>query len=180
MTDPTRARLLIQLLDEIARMRGRLTSAFAEGRIASGLSDLEMVVLNAVFGAAQPPTVPQIGRSLGHARQVIQRAATTLVEKGLLDWVANPDHKRAHRLIVTDHGAALKAQADADGLAVAARLAEGMDAALLGRAVESLHAIRESIEAHARSRPVVDGDQSGRVMDDSHAVARIPPGLTAI
>ena len=153
MTDASRAALLIQLLDEVARIRGRISSAFAEGRIATGLSDLEMVVLNAVTGAAHPPTVPQIGRSLGHARQVIQRAASALVAQGLIEWVANPDHKRAHRLVATERGLARKSTADAKGRAVAERLTEGMDIALLERAVASLHAVRERIEADARMLP---------------------------
>jgi alkylation response protein AidB-like acyl-CoA dehydrogenase len=98
MTDTKRAQLLIQFLDEIARTRGRVTSVFAEGRTAIGLSDLEMIVLNAVFGAGSPPTVPQIGRSLGHARQVIQRAANTLVDKGLKTaWIIDTQPHGAAR-----------------------------------------------------------------------------------
>jgi DNA-binding MarR family transcriptional regulator len=150
MTDATPAELLIRLIDEMARTRGRVASAFAAGRAETGLSDLEMVVLNAVTGAAHPPTVPQIGRSLGHARQVIQRAATALVGQGLARWIVNPDHKRAHRLVATEAGISIKMRADAHGLAVARRLTAGMDAVILQQAILSLHAIRERLEDDAR------------------------------
>lgn len=154
MAHDPRAILFIRLLDEIARARGRISSAFADGRTLSGLSDLEMVVLNAVTGAAHPPTVPQIGRSLGHARQVIQRAAAALVAQGLAQWIANPDHKRAHRLAATEAGTAIKAEADAHGLAVAERITATMDAGVLEQAVSSLRLVRERLEADARATAI--------------------------
>ncbi len=171
MTQDLRPTLFIRLLDEVARARGRISSAFAEGRAETGLSDLEMVVLNAVTGATHAPTVPQIGRSLGHARQVIQRAATALVEQGLLRWISNPDHKRAHRLVATETGLALKARADARGLAIADRLTDGMDIALLEQAVSSLRAIRERLEADARISPSGAEPTGRESLDDRQTVS---------
>ena len=86
---------LVGLVDEIARLNGRLKSAFAASRRAVGLGDSEIMVLNAVVEAERPPTVAQIGRSLGHPRQIIQRAANSLVADGLIETRPNPDHKRA-------------------------------------------------------------------------------------
>jgi DNA-binding MarR family transcriptional regulator len=151
MSDTTSASHFIELIDELARTRGRIASVFASGRKAIGLSELEMVVLNAISGAADPPTVPQIGRSLGHARQVIQRAAATLVEKELACWIENPDHKRAHRLTPTVRGRSLKVRADEEGLRVAARLVRHADADQLRQAVETLRGIRRLLEADARA-----------------------------
>jgi len=59
MVHDRRATVLISLLDELARTRGRIASAFAPGREETGLSELEMVVLNAVSGAAHPPPRPR-------------------------------------------------------------------------------------------------------------------------
>ena len=172
MTDDMRATLFIRLLDEVARMRGRISSAFADGREQSGLSDLEMVVLNAVTGATHPPTVPQIGRSLGHARQVIQRAATALVERGMASWISNPDHKRAHCMVATEAGFAVKAAADSRGLDVAERLTRGMDPAVLEQAVTSLHQIRGWLEENARilaSEPAACASTASRRGDGPYA-----------
>jgi DNA-binding MarR family transcriptional regulator len=147
--NPERAEAFIRFLDEFHRVRGRISLGLS--RIyPENLNGMEIVVLNAVAGAAQPPTVPQIGRSLGHARQVIQRAANSLVESGLIETVPNPDHKRAHRLVPTDRGRAVKQEADRRGLERAGQITEGLDSAVIERGREALHAIREALERNIR------------------------------
>ena len=138
--------------DEVARLRGRLRALYSDTRDASGLAEMELTVLTAVVNAAAPPTVAQIGRSLGHPRQVVQRAANRLAELGLVAFADNPDHKRASLLVATGDGRALK-QADHDRAqavtdAVLARI--GQDA--FAGAADRLRAIREGIEALLRER----------------------------
>ena len=141
---------LISLVDSLSRLQGRLLSVFAPARPA-GLSPTEMTVLNAVGGATSPPTVPQIGRSLGHARQVIQRAANTLIAAGLIDMRPNPDHKRASLLVSTRRGMEVKAQADAQGAAIARALEAVIDPAIARQAVLLLDELRAQLDEHARS-----------------------------
>lgn len=147
--DHDRAASFIAFLDEFHRVRGRITVALS-GMFDEGLSDMEVVVFNAVAGASSPPTVPQIGRSLGHARQVIQRAANTLIERGLIETVANPDHKRAHRLVPTERGRIAKQIADRRGLEQADRMTAGLDRELIENGRAALHAIREVLEQNIR------------------------------
>jgi len=149
MLDP--AHQFIRLLDELARTRGRTAAAFRDLRAQSGLTEVENVVLTAVTGATRPPTVPQIGRSLGHPRQVIQRAADTLVARGLIAWRDNPDHKRARLLVPTATGEAMRRQNDLAGLERARRLAGSIDPALLAATVAGLHTIRAAIEENLRT-----------------------------
>lgn len=146
-----RARTFIHFLDELARARGRTTAAFRDIRIMHGLTEVENVVLTAVTGARTPPTVPQIGRSLGHPRQVIQRAADTLVGRGLLAWRDNPDHKRARLLTPTKEGGRLRHLADLAGIERAERVAATIDPALLAATVAGLRTIREAIEANLKA-----------------------------
>jgi DNA-binding MarR family transcriptional regulator len=141
----------IQFLDEIARARGRTTAVFRDIRIMHGLTEVENVVLTAVTGASHPPTVPQIGRSLGHPRQVIQRAADALIVRGLVDWRDNPDHKRARLLVATAEGERLRHLADVAGEERAARFSAGIDPELLAATVAGLRTIRESIETNLRA-----------------------------
>lgn len=145
------AHLYIQLLDELARTRGRTMAAFRDLRIASGLTDVENIVLTAVTAAVYPPTVPQIGRSLGHPRQVIQRAADALVTRGLIEWRDNPDHKRARLLAPTGTGEQMRHGRDLAGLERAERLASSIDPALLAATVAGLRTIREAIEDDLRT-----------------------------
>jgi len=141
---------LISLFDSLSRLRGRLSSVFAPAR-PEALSVTEMTVLNAVAGARNPPTVPQIGRSLGHARQVIQRAATTLVAAGLIEMQPNPDHKRASLLVCTRRGMDVKVEADARAAAIARSLDEVIDPALATKAIRLLDEMRGRLDQHARA-----------------------------
>ncbi len=91
---------------------------------------------------------------------MIQRAAAELVARGLARWTENPDHKRAYRLVVTEAGSALKAQADAQGLVIAERLAEVMELSVLEQAVSALHTVRGWLEADARGLSEGVGDRA--------------------
>lgn len=143
------ADLMIQLIDEILRGRSRLlgSETFYDPPELKGLPG---TVLTAVVLAAHPPTVPQIGRSLGYPRQTIQRQADLLVERGLVRFVENPDHKRAHRLVATEAGRALHAAADDRSRRWAARFTRGLSAEKLAITVETLRLIRHRLETEAR------------------------------
>lgn len=140
----------IRLVDEIARSRGRTDLAFRSIRTAHGLTEVENIVLTAVTHADRPSTVPQIGRALGHPRQVVQRAADTLSARGLVEWRDNPDHKRARLLVPTTAGTKLRQADDAEGLRLAVMLTDGLDARLIARVAADLRIIRKRIDANLR------------------------------
>lgn len=142
---------LVGLSDELIRLNGRLRSLFADARRNAGLGDSELGVLNAVVEADRPPTVPQIGRSFGQPRQLVQRAANSLVAAGLVETLANPDHKRALLLRATERGIALKREIDAQADARAQAIASGMDAAAIHAATEALHVLRRQLESGLRA-----------------------------
>lgn len=142
---------LALLIDAVARLHGRTRSAFSPAREGLGLNDMESTVLIAVVGAQTPPTVPQIGRSLGHPRQVIQRAANALVAAGLIRLADNPDHKRASLLLPTEAGRALQVRANARGNEIATTLMTALDSGQVRLATQLLTEIRSGIERHHRS-----------------------------
>jgi len=141
---------LIDLVDEVTRLNGRLKSTFAASRREAGLGESEMMVLNAVVEATRPPTVPQIGRSMGQPRQIVQRAANSLVEAGLIETADNPDHKRAVLLHATPSGTRLKREADARAEAIAAELGGDLDIAATRAATMALRSVRQQLEARLR------------------------------
>lgn len=143
---------LVVLVDETSRLGGRLKSVFADVRRSVGLGDSEMMVLAAVVEAERPPTVPQIGRSLGHPRQLIQRAANALMEQGLIETVSNPDHKRAALLRATAQGIAVKRDADARADAIARSLSSTLDLDVVREQVRALGVIRRQLEVQLRER----------------------------
>jgi len=141
---------LVGLVDEITRINGRLKSAFAGIRRSAGLCESEMMVLTAVVEAERLPTVSQIGRSLGHPRQLIQRAANALLTKGLIETLPNPDHKRAALLRATRTGTALKRRADVRADRIANGFAPALDLDEVRDTTRGLSAIRRYLEARLR------------------------------
>jgi len=113
---------------------------------------METTVLLSVAESGSAPTVPQIGRSLGHPRQVIQRAANALIAAGLLETMPNPDHKRAALLSVTDDGLSLKNRTSARAIKVGNELLKVVDPARCETVAQELHELRSDIEAFLRSR----------------------------
>ena len=142
---------LVALSDELIRLNGRLKGMFAGARRSEGLGDSELTVLNAVVEADRPPTVPQIGRSLGQPRQLVQRAANSLMDAGLIEAEPNPDHKRAVLLRATHQGTALKREIDTRADAIAEQVAGDIDADLVGQAAALLRDIRKELEARLRA-----------------------------
>ena len=140
------------LVDEVARLNGRLKSVFAPSRQEMGLAESVMMVLNAVVEAERPPTVPQIGRSLGHPRQRIQRAADSLEAAGLIETAPNPDHKRAVLLVATPRGIALKRKADARAEVLAGALGAGVELEKVRALTRALRTIRKQLEAGLRGQ----------------------------
>jgi DNA-binding MarR family transcriptional regulator len=122
-----RAAELIVILGEANRVAARCLQIFSRLREASGLSGLEVLTLMGISHAARPPTVPQVGRSLGHPRQVIQRAVRVLEEGGMVQMLPNPGHKRAALLVATEKGRELGRSIDAQAARIVGKLAEGLD-----------------------------------------------------
>ena len=143
---------LIRVLDEVVRIQSRFASLFEDLREMSGLNRMENTVLTAVLEASAPPTVPQIGRSLGHPRQVIQRAVDALVSRGLVEKRPNPDHKRVPLLVGT--ATAYESKKVTDGLAreIAEQFFRDFDRETCRRIGDDLHQLREAMEAFARRR----------------------------
>ena len=141
---------LILLIDEVIRLNGRLKSVFAGVNAASGLPAMELTVLTAVVAAQAPPTVAQIGRSLGHPRQVIQRAARALLAAGLIAAAPNPHHKRAALLLATSSGKRLKRATDRRALKAANNFLHHIDGARCERLVVDIRKLRGQIELQVR------------------------------
>lgn len=143
-----KVRELIVILGEANRIAGRCTQIFSRVREDCGLTGIETLTLIAIAHATTPPTVPQIGRSLGHPRQVIQRAVRVLEDEGLVQPLPNPGHKRAVLLVATEKGRALGWEVDAQAAEVIAGLAEGLDLDLgmLGAMSEGLLTLRDRID----------------------------------
>jgi DNA-binding MarR family transcriptional regulator len=145
---PARVAEVVLILAEANRVATRCLRDFSRVREVSGLSGIEALTLMAIVHAASPPTVPQVGRLLGHPRQVIQRAVRVLEQRNLVELQPNPAHKRAALLVVTDLGRKLGRGIDAEAAQIVAGLADGLDIDLpsLGALSDGLLALRRQMD----------------------------------
>jgi DNA-binding MarR family transcriptional regulator len=150
---------LTALISEVFLLHGRLTNVFSNIKDAVDLTGMEALTLFAIVNSEKPVTIPQIGRSLGHARQVIQRAANALEQRGLIKSMENPGHKRAAFVVSTDDGRRMKLLFDEAGRDVARTLSDGMDGATIAASHEGLRRLRKNAENRERER---HGHQAGR------------------
>lgn len=148
------ASALIELIDEVTRLRGRVFAVHKQGNDATQMGGLQWLVLSAVVGAREAPTVARIGRSLGHPRQSIQRLADELVQRGLIAQQDNPEHARARLLVPTLAGSALHQAQSLHSLDWAARIVGDLDLTALEHSIATLRLLRQRIEADYKNTPL--------------------------
>ena len=93
---------LTALIIPAIRLRALFTSAGEALAKPAGQTLARWLLLEAVVTA--PATVAQIARTMGLARQSVQRVADLLERDGLTVYVANPGHRRAKLVRLTGRG----------------------------------------------------------------------------
>jgi DNA-binding MarR family transcriptional regulator len=93
-----------------------------------GLTSARWQILGAIVAAERPQPVAWLARDLGANRQNVQRIINDLQKEGFVAFEANPHHRRAQLVVLTDKGrqtfdAAMRMQAPwinnlSDGLSV--------------------------------------------------------------
>ena len=69
-----------------------------------GLTSARWQVLGAVALAGRPLTVPQIARRMGLTRQSVHTTVNRLVADGIVELVANAEHRRSQLVRLTELG----------------------------------------------------------------------------
>ena len=95
---------LTDLIIPTIRLRALFTTAGEAIARPAGQTLARWLVLEAV--AQAPRTVAQIARTMGLARQSVQRVADLLERDGLTAYAENPDHRRAQLVRLTPDGSA--------------------------------------------------------------------------
>ena len=143
------------LLNEVAYTYFPLR-AFGDQMIARfGQSTAEWGLLRSLDERGDQ-TVAALARSRPVARQWIQRLANQLSRQGMLEFVENPDHKRAKLMRITPAGRTLLAQITTVLEPRAAAMQQEFDERELSRTVDTLRKLRERLTAEYR-RPKGSG-----------------------
>src|SRR5438067_7070382 len=119
---------LSSLMLDLFRLNSLLLTAGDRLVARLGLTSARWQILGAIVAADRPQPVAWLARNLGANRQNVQRIINDLHKEGLVAFEANPHHRRAQLVILTDKGrqtfdAAMRLQAPwinslSDGLLV--------------------------------------------------------------
>ena len=102
------AKIFIELILETFRFNGLLISVGDGLTKELGLTSSLWQVLGAI--RETPIPMAQIARNMGLSRQGVRRSTNILIDKGLVRFEENPDHKRARLIVPTEEGRKILAQ----------------------------------------------------------------------
>lgn len=139
------AQALADLVGESVRLHGRLLAASDRMSRDLGLTGARWQVLSVLGRSPEPTTVSELARWMGLTRQSVQRVADALAADGMIEYVDNPNHRRAPLLSMTAHGRALLARLDERRYRWAKEVAAELDAADIEAAVGLLRTVRQRL-----------------------------------
>jgi DNA-binding MarR family transcriptional regulator len=92
------------LMLDLFRLNNRLLTAGDRLVSGLGLTSARWQILGAIVAAERPEPVAWLARNLGANRQNVQRIINDLQKEGLVVFQANPHHRRAQLVLLTDKG----------------------------------------------------------------------------
>src|SRR5213076_1256552 len=95
---------LTDLILDLFRLNSRMLAAGDRLVAELGLTSARWQILGATVAAERPQPVAWIARDLGANRQNVQRIVNDLHREGLVAFEANPHHRRAQLVVLTDKG----------------------------------------------------------------------------
>jgi DNA-binding MarR family transcriptional regulator len=139
---------LTDLVLDLFRLNSLLQTA--GDRLVAGLTltSARWQILGAIAAAERPQPVAWLARSMGANRQNVQRIVNDLHKEGLVAFAANPHHRRAQLVVLTDKGeqtfdAAMRLQAPWIN-----RLSEGLPVNDLQTVHRVIVALRQKLEGN--------------------------------
>ena len=95
---------LTGLILDLFRLNSLLLTAGDRLVARLGLTSARWQILGAVVAAERPQPVAWLARDLGANRQNVQRIVNDLHKEELVTFEANPHHRRAQLVVLTDKG----------------------------------------------------------------------------
>ncbi|MEQ8953696.1 MAG: MarR family transcriptional regulator, partial [Gammaproteobacteria bacterium] len=96
--------LFLDLVLSVFRLNSLLVAEGDNMTEGLGLTSARWRVIAAIALSSAGLTVPGIARVLGQTRQAVQRITDVMVQDGLLEYQANPRHKRSVLVVLSDQG----------------------------------------------------------------------------
>ncbi len=138
-------RLMLEVLQTFHKLRA---VGAEEGAVTAGGGGSWGLMRSLAEGG--PQTVPAIARARPVSRQHIQTLADELAADGLVEFIANPAHKRSKLLRLTPAGRARYKATSARIQEIADTLGHGLDAREVAAAADLIAGIRAKLGAVSR------------------------------
>ncbi|TCU19308.1 MarR family winged helix-turn-helix transcriptional regulator [Rhizobium sullae] len=140
---------LTDLILDLFRASGQMLAAGDRLVADLGLTSARWQILGTIVAADRPQPVAWLARDLGAHRQNVQRIVNDLEKEGLVAFTANPHHRRAQLVVLTDKGkqiydAAMQLQAPWIN-----ELAEGLRVEDIETTRSVMSALRAKLEGNA-------------------------------
>jgi len=135
------------LMLDLFRLNSLLLAAGDRLVAELGLTSARWQILGAIVAGERPEPVAWLARKLGANRQNVQRIVNDLERDGLVAFAANPNHRRAQLVVLTERGkaayeAAMRLQAPWINA-----LAEGLSPAAIAAMHRVIVALRQKLES---------------------------------
>lgn len=137
----------------IFRLNGCLLAAGDRITGDIGLTSARWQVLGAIALAPEAQPVTSLARSMGLARQSVQRIVNELAADGFVVFRPNPQHVRAKLVLLTKQGVRSYRAATERQVPWANRLGAGLRERDIKAATNVARALAESLEAAEERRP---------------------------
>ena len=102
--EPVSPEGMTELILRIFRLNGALLAAGDRLVGELGLTSARWQLLGGIAEQEEPLPVAQLARKIGVTRQAVQRIANELAAEGVIAFRANPRHKRAQLVEMTERG----------------------------------------------------------------------------
>ena len=139
---------LTEIIVEAFRLNGRLLDSGDTMTKDLGLSSARWQVLAAIDG--EPLTVAEIARRMGLRRQSVQRTVNSLRSSGFVSLLANPNHRRAKLIEMTETGYHALEEVYRRQCSWVNELAIGISSEDLDRTLKTMAAVRSRLERPTR------------------------------
>jgi DNA-binding MarR family transcriptional regulator len=148
---------LTNLVLDLFRLNSLLVTAGDRLVAQLGLTSARWQVLGTIVAADRPQPVAWLARDMGANRQNVQRIVNDLAKDGLVAFAANPHHRRAQLVVLTDKGRrAFDAAMD-----LQAPWVNSLSEELAVKDIETVHRVA------TRLRKRLEGDLSLKTQPDS-------------
>lgn len=151
--DASRGAALTDLVLDLFRLNSLLLITGDRLVADLGLTSARWQVLGAIAQADRPQPVAWLARDMGANRQNVQRIVNDLHADGIVDFAANPHHRRAKLVLLTERGRKIYDEAVGRWTPLAKDLAAGLSGVEIEAAQRLMKTLRERLEGLSEDKP---------------------------